>query len=61
MGLDCTSGYTKGRCWKCGIVWYWPKGKGRLKDTRCPRCSGVLRATVHYTSVVPWEPLPDKV
>jgi len=53
----CTSGITKGRCWKCNIVWYWKTGRGRLRDTRCPNCGGNLRATAHYTKSAPWKEL----
>ena len=56
--LDCTSGYTKGRCHKCNIVWFWPQGKGRVKDTLCPNCEGRLRITAHYTRSAPWRLLP---
>lgn len=58
MGFDCTSGMTKGKCIKCKVVWYWPTGKLRLKDARCPNCNGRLLPTVHYMKRFPWQPMP---
>ncbi len=58
MGFDCTSGMTKGRCWNCNIVWYWPQGQRRLKDTNCPSCGWQLHTTVHYTKSAPWRLYP---
>ena len=60
VGLDCNSGYTKGKCHRCNICWYWPKGKQKVKDTKCPDCGGSLRPTVHYLKSAPWRPLPTK-
>lgn len=53
----CTSGKTKGRCWKCNVVWWWKAGVLRMRDARCPTCGGVLRATAYYTKSVPWKEL----
>lgn len=57
-GLDYLSGNTKGRCWRCNIIWYWKTGKRRLKDTKCPDCGGILRPTAHYCRTATWKELP---
>ena len=61
MGYDCNSKYTKGRCHKCNVAWYWTKGRWKLKDTRCPQCGGELRTTTHYFASCPWRPLPAEI
>lgn len=60
MGLDCESGYTKGRCWNCQIIWFWESGKIKVKNTKCPKCGGILRYTTHYCKSAKWIPLPIK-
>jgi len=57
MGLGCKSGYTKGRCHKCNICWYWPGGGMKVKDARCSKCGGELRRTAHYLRSAEWRPL----
>ena len=60
MGYDCQSGKTKGKCNHCKVVWYWPTGKAKVKDTKCPECGASLLPTVHYLKRFPWKPLPNK-
>ena len=54
MGYSATDNVTKGKCARCKVVWYWPAGKRRLKDTNCPRCSGILRPTTHLMKRFEW-------
>ncbi len=36
---------SRGRCLACNIVWWWPRGRFTLKDTRCQKCGGRLLKT----------------
>jgi len=58
MGFDYTSGMTKGKCTRCEVVWYWPSGKLRLRQARCPTCNGRLHATTHIMKRYPWRKMP---
>ena len=58
MGLKCTDNVTKGKCNRCRLVWYWPAGKRRLRDTRCPGCGGRLLPTTHQMKRFEWREYP---
>ena len=44
----------KGHCLKCKAAFFWPAGRLKLKDARCPRCDGTLCQTAWYLASAAW-------
>jgi hypothetical protein len=44
----------KGRCFKCKSAYFWPAGRLRLSDAKCPRCGSTLCQTAWYLKSVAW-------